>query len=535
MYLRFAPLALFLMLSTPTGLFAADCEVRFLNRGNADEIDEGFRDKIIPRTGDYQKLVVQTALNAVPPLVCASVGRVVFVYDPSKDAVAFTNSTATINDGRPADLIYFNDSAMPEDRLKPYMMEIGGEQEDAQEINRIAAIHAVIHEAIHVADHLLDSQRVEDSWFGDEPVDASLWSGQAVSLARQAVEKNRLKMGFRQEWERMHNAFVKAGMAREYYGKGGADLKDITKITGEKDADGKPKRAKDRFGREIMIKPAPIELAAAGFMTRYGGTKSSEDIAEMAAGILTRLFVEASAGKSFGRDSYYHAAIEDHACEALRGSPGPGISTQVAAMYSKLGFLQSVGFIPLEGFKRCVGDLAIRGDGAGFHSFKSGDLNRRYSGGVQGAFGRAGPDDPVMFKLTADGSVGTSGGSRPVTVELLLNVSPPPELLDAVTGSYEAVELDDVSFPRGIYYIGTRYKTENRLNIRKKEDEGVIMEVSKGVALVGRANKDLVEGSIFIQRFFNFAGGLMSASAGDEPPKEPTSMTFRKGQDLGSE
>lgn len=520
-----------LVLAAPCATHAADCQVRFLDRDDAGEIDEGFRDKIIPHTGQYQKLVVQTALNAVPPLVCASVGRVVFVHDASKDAVAFTNTTRMINDGRPADLIYFNNAAMPEERLEPYMVNLQDGEEDAQEINRIAAIHGVIHEAIHVADHLLDSQRVEDSWFGDDPVDESGWSGEAISLARRAVEKNRLRMGFRQEWERMHGAFVKAGMAREYYGKGGgADLKDVKKITGEEGADGKPAAAKDRFGREIMIKPAPIELAAAGFMSQYGGTQSSEDIAEMAAGVLTRLFVEKIVGEALGRDSDYHAAIEDHACEALRGSSDASISTQVAAIYSKLGFLQSVGFIPLEGFKRCVGNLAIRGDGEGFHSFKSGELTSRYSGGVEGGFGRAAPDKPVMFKLTAGGSVGTSAGAKPATIEVLLNVSPPPEHLNALTGSYEDVKLEDVSFPRGIYFIGTRYKTENRLNIREQENNNVIMEVSQGVALVGRANQDLIEGSIFIQRFFNFSGGALSAIAGDEPPKEPTSMTFRKGR-----
>ena len=529
--LHFSFLLCCLVLAAPCATYAADCQVRFLNRDNAGEIDEGFRDKIIRNTGDYQKLVVQTALNAVPPLVCASVRRVVFVDDPSKIAVAFTNTTRTINEGRPADLIYFNEFAMPEERLKPHMVDLVDGEEDSQEINRIAAIHAVIHEAIHVADHLLDSQRVEDSWFGDDPVDESGWSGEAISLAKQAVERNRLRMGFHQEWERMHGAFVKAGMAREYYGKGGgADLKDVTKVTGEEDADGRPVSAKDRFGREIMIKPAPIELAAAGFMSQYGGTQSSEDIAEMAAGVLTRLFVEKTVGAALGRDSDYHAAIEDHACEALRESSEATISTQLAAMYSKLGFLQSVGFIPLEGFNRCVGNLAIRGDGEGFHSFKSGELKSRYSGAVEGGFSRAGPDKPVMFKLTAGGSVGTSSGAKPVTAELLLNVSPPPEFLNTLTGSYEDVKLEDVSFPRGIYFIGTRYKTENRLNIRDQEDNDFITEVSQGAALVGRANYDLIEGSIFIQRLFNFSGGAMSAIAGDEPPKEPTSMTFRKGR-----
>lgn len=510
---------------------AADCAVRFLNRSHADEIDEGYQDKIIPRTGEYQKLVVQKALNAVPPIVCASVGRVVFVYDASKDAVAFTNTTEMINDGRPADLIYFNDFAMPESLLVPKKLLFDGVEEDGNTINRLAAIHDVIHEAIHVADHLLDSQRKEDdSWFGEDPLDAGLWSGEAVGLARQTVEKNLLKMGFRQEWARMHTAFVDAGMAREYYGKaGGADLKDVVKITDKKDKVGKPISAKDRFGREIIIKPAPIEFAAAGFMTQYGGSLLSEDIAEVAAGVLTRMYAESLAGSELERDSYYHNAIEDHACLGLQDLPGPSIPTNVAALYTKLGFLQTVGLITESGFRRCVGKLAIRGDGEGFHSYKVDDLANRYTENVRVGLGRSDPSGPVVFEMSAEGSVSTSGGPVPVTVELLFNVSPAPQVADAMVGiaSYDHVELDDVSFPRGIYFLGDRHKSESRLRIRRKDNDGVMVDVSQAVALVGRGGGSLVEGTVVIQRIFNFSGGFLSAVAGDEPVGEPTIMTFR--------
>lgn len=521
-----------LFLAAPCATYGADCQVRFLNRDDAEEIDEGFRDKIIPRTGDYQKLVVQTALNAVPPLVCASVRRIVFVDDPTKVAVAFTNTTRMINDGRPADLIYFNNSAMPEVLLKPHEVNFDDGKEDAQEINRIAAIHAVIHEAIHVADHLLDSQRVENSWFGEDPVDESLWSGAAISLAKQAVKRNRLKMGFRQEWERMHGAFVKAGMAREYYGKGGgADLKDVEKVTSEEDADGNPISAKDRFGRPIMIKPAPIELAAAGFMSQYGGTQSSEDIAEMTAGVLTRLFVEKTVGAALGRDSDLHAAIEDHACEALRESPEGSISTQMAAMYSKLGFLQSVGFIPLEGFKRCVGNLKIDAPGQGFYSYKGGNLSRQYTGNPRAGVGRGtGQDEEwLLANITADGDLSTTSGSVPVTVELILNVTPPVGALTDPGKRAERVAISpaDVSYPRGVYFIGFRNSPHNRLLIRRQSDGAVIVDVGQGVALVGRASSETIEGSVFVQRIFNYSGGLLSAIAGDEPVSEESRMTFR--------
>ena len=506
---------------------AASCPVRFLGPAQSDELDEGFRDLIIPRTGDYQKAIVQTALDAIPPILCAAVGRVVFVHAPHMNpAVAFTNTVKMINDGRPADLIYFNNAAMPEERLKPFMVNTGDIEEDGQESNRIAAIHAVIHEAVHVADHLLDSQRRDSGYFDEPPVAASHWSGAAVSEARAVVEANMLKSGFRQEWARIHAAFVKVGMARDYYGKtGGADLRDIEKITGEHYEDGEPMVARDRFGRTTMLKPAPIELAAAGFMTQYGGTQVSEDIAELAAGVLTRQYVK----RAGGDESELHGVIEDHACGALLALPGPSIPTDVAAMYTKLGFLQSTGFITEEGYLHCVGELEIRGAGAGFQSYKSDNPGLRYGGDVRASVWKPEGDEPIVFEMSADGTVGTTGGDVAVTVTLILNVSPEPGLLAQWTGGgYGDLDLDDVSLPRGIYLLGYRHGPHNKLQIIRKDNGGKIMEVGQGLALIGRASRAQIEGSLFVQRYFNFSGGLLSAIAADEPVKEPTSITFRR-------
>jgi len=54
------------------------------------------------------------------------------------------------------------------------------------------------------------------------------------------------------------------------------------------------------------------------------------------------------------------------------------------------------------------------------------------------------------------------------------------------------------------------------------------MDVGQGVALVSQASRDFIEGSVFVQRYFNFAGGMLSAIAADEPVKQPTTITFRK-------
>jgi hypothetical protein len=65
------------------------------------------------------------------------------------------------------------------------------------------------------------------------------------------------------------------------------------------------------------------------------------------------------------------------------------------------------------------------------------------------------------------------------------------------------------------------------LQLTRRDDGRVIMDVAQGIALVSRAGADGIEGSVFVERIFNFSGGLLSASAGDEPVKKPTKITFR--------
>ncbi|MGD2129466.1 MAG: hypothetical protein PVJ33_02000 [Lysobacterales bacterium] len=508
---------------------SARCQVRFLGRGQAGEIDEGTRAIVMERPGEYQREVVQAALDTLPPLVCSAVRRVVFVDKPGEQAIAYTNAVSAINDGKPADLVYFNNWAMPEQRLRPAMVKVEGRDEDAQASNRIAAIHAVIHEAAHVADHLLDSQRVNRGWLGEDPVDAALWPVEARQLAAQAADSNLLKKGFRQEWIRLHEAFVQAHMARAYYGKGGgADLKEVPKIGDERGEDGKPRQLKDRYGRPATIQPAPLELAGAGFMTRYGGTQASEDIAEIVAGVMTRQFL-ADHGVTDPIPEL-EVAIDDHACKALNSLPGPDIPSEIAGFYAKLGFLQSVGFISLQAYERCVGRLKIPGSGEGFFTFKSGRLERSYSGNPGGRIGQAENNGPFLFELGADGTVRTRDEMIPVRVTLILDVSPPPGTWARLSGGsdYGDLKVDDVSFPRGVYFVGFRHGPFNRLEITRKDDGRKIMDVGQGVALVSRASRDLIEGSVFVQRYFNFAGGMLSSIAGDEPPSEPTRITFRR-------
>jgi hypothetical protein len=53
------------------------------------------------------------------------------------------------------------------------------------------------------------------------------------------------------------------------------------------------------------------------------------------------------------------------------------------------------------------------------------------------------------------------------------------------------------------------------------------MEVTHGLALVSRASEKLIEGSLVVQKYFNYAGGALSAIGGPQPPSEPTIISFR--------
>lgn len=172
-----------------------------------------------------------------------------------------------------------------------------------------------------------------------------------------------------------------------------------------------------------------------------------------------------------------------------------------------------------DAYADCVAKLKIRGSGSGFFSFKGGQLDRSYTGQVERKIGKGqdmGGDEgePYFFVLSAASTVSTTDEGVPVIAELVLSVAP----VDAA--------LDEASYPRGIHWVGFRHNQHDRLHICRRDDGRKIVDVSDGTVLISRAGRDLIEGSLFVGRFFNFSTSL-SAIAGDEPVKELTAITFR--------
>lgn len=496
----FLVLALTTTMGAPPAAFAAwppsKCtHVEVLDSGDTDKVSWRFDGTVTAIDGTLEDArsnqleTLGTALDLLPDFVCQAVRRVAFVNRPpdksvleylglDKEEDSVIEGWTTQNDRQ--NIVYLNSHS-----LSAWNESSLGFSEEAEN----QAIHRAVHEATHTAVRLLQSQQKADP-VGDlqERPDPDLWPEEAQQLAREIIESNRLNTGVLREWQRIHDAFVAAGMAKGYYGGGWVK--------------------KDGFSAEA--------LAGDGFMSAYGGEKAMEDIAEMASWAIVRASLPDS---------------KDSACQLMNSRSGSGVQSADAAVFTKLGFVRTLEFITEPQYKSCAGSLKIDAPAPGFHSYKDGNLNRSYTGNPRAGVGRGTGDDEqwLLANITADGELSTSSGSFPATVELILNVTPP---VDGITDPGKradrmAIAPADVSYPRGVYFIGFRRSPHNRLLIKRQEGGAVIVDVGEGVALVGRASSEFIEGSVFVHRIFNFSGGLLSAIAGDEPVSEESRMTFR--------
>lgn len=459
--------------------------VEVLDSGDTDQVSFEWDGGVLAgdaRLEDAAQIQLDTlgdALYELPEILCQALRKVAFVYRPPDDEDdPVVSGWSPRNDRQ--NLVYLNTHS-----LSPWNKDNLKYSESA----RLEAIHRVIHESTHAAIRLLQSQQDAEPYRTfQERADADLWPASAQQMAKDIIAANRLETGVIREWQRMHDAFVAVGMADAYYGSDWVE--------------------KDELSSEA--------LAKAGFMSAYGGEQAIEDIAEMTSWAIVRRI------NPYG---------EDHACKVMTSRSSSSIDSADAAVYTKLGFVHTLNFISETFYNSCVGNLRIDTPGPGFHSYKSGNLDRSYTGNPRAGVGRGNGEDEewLLADITADGEVSTSSGSVPVTVQLVLNVTPP---VDAITDPGKtserlAIPPEEVSYPRGVYLVGFRHNKHNRLFFRRRSDGAMIVDVGQGVALVGRAGSDGIVGSVFVQRIFNYSGGLLSAIAGDEPVSEESRVTFR--------
>lgn len=496
-----AQLVFFLLLSSPYALSAAvpspsgNCpHVRVLESDDADQVSWRFDGSVTAYQGTLvdaktkQLETLGTALDLLPDFLCQAVRKVAFVNrPPSKDLLALfggdenkavISGWTTVNDRQ--NVVYLNAHS-----LSPWYESSLSFSEEA----RNQAIHRAVHEAVHVAVRLLQSkQKAEPVGTLVERADADLWPADAQQMASEVIKSNRLNTGVLREWQRIHDVFVAAGWAKPYYGGGWV--------------------AKDGFSAEA--------LAGDGFMSAYGGEKAMEDIAEMASWAIVRESLPDS---------------KDGACQIMTGRSDSSIVSGDAAIFTKLGFVRTLKLITEQQYKNCVGKLKIEAPGQGFYSYVGGDLSRSYTGNLHASAGRGRDEDEqwLLVNISAEGTASTTAGDFPAAISLQLNVTPP---VDAITDPGKradrlAIPVGDFGYPRGVYFVGFQHSKLNRLSVTNRDNGHTIMDVDEGVALISRASSDGIEGSVSVQRIFNFSGGLLSAIAGDEPVKKPTKITFK--------
>ncbi len=409
-----------------------------------------YEDKVVV-PGSRQVAVVEEAFGLVPPLLCHAVDHVAFVEQESEEAGSVLGWVRHAQ----GNVVFV--SALPsnatEANLKGRSYQLG-------------VISVLIHEAAHAAHNLLDSQK--EVGFLDSKPDPATWSSDAQALAAGIVASHRLQGGFEDdEWVRLHEAFVDLGLAEPYYGNGGqGSVPDAA-------------------------------LMEAGFMSAYGGTKPSDDIAEMVMGALYGHYLDAQDERGAV------SVVGDHACQAFRAQEGEeaSVSDTEAAAFVKLSFLRDLGFLTDEAFSWCVGGVGARYNtppgtlDEGFHVYdlETGAIEHSLTGSPEGFMGeREGSGGLVYFQMNAEGllRVGSDESGyqeRQAEMSLLLDLG--------------RRDVAEVSWPRGIYRLqmpGQADQGGSRFIVEIPDAGAQSVWATDGYVLVVRASNNRIEGGIRI-------------------------------------
>lgn len=449
------------------GLAAGLCEPEVLGPDDADEVHERYASLIVTPSSVHRALV-KKSFEMAPELLCHATERVVFVEHAGESGATMGWTMASAGD-----LIYI--SALPTTasvrNLLPEYLERTYATLSEDEITQLAAknqaevIQSILHEAAHAAHHLLDSQR--DAGFMDSPPNAEAWDHDALAYAREVVDSHRLKAGLLDgEWVRLHQAFVEEGMAQEW-------------------------------------SPQKGNLLARGFMSDYGATKPSDDIAEMTAwALVAGMYAPLEQGEP-----------EDMACQAMRASGDDSIGGGNAAFYVKLALLEDLGFITREAFDHCTGSVRFTtATSKGFHVYNGSELRRTIGSGVKARIGKDTEFDRWVFTLDADGQGRFGDQTIPMHFALKL------KLVDGAMAS-AFTDADEVSWPRGIYPL-VRPNAPSSFWINAPDDRSATLWATKGLVLVIRASNERIEGSIVPQAF------LRPFAPIPVPETPPTRITF---------
>jgi len=424
-------------LSAPgTGLGPNCAHVRVLD-GEADR-DLGGALLMVPdlvtvqQPGPYQLASLMAALNLMQPLLCHAVHHIAFVSFPLMQEYM---AGAVLQVGLQGDFMIINvESNFDEARLA------------SNSYYQVQLVNAIIHESGHAAEALLNSEGSSPGAYG------GLWPESSRTLARQTIDKVRLRKGFGSEWRRVQDSFEQHDWASSYTPQG-----YVTDATNEM---------------------TPTQVAHGGFMSRYGATSWWDDIAEFVAmTYMSRYLV--SVGQTGARR-------EDLGCAQMQAYSGENVPANLSALYTKLLFIRDLGLVKAEDVSHCTGPkLGLHTTQKGIHLWIDGQHRRSFTKDV-GAYISTETLGNRVFTLTATGEAGFGDKTYPANIELRLDLG----------GTIDA--LEDVSWPRGVYELGLL--GDNNLYLRLDGAKAGNFDVKDGFVMVSEASTDRIAGSAVVQR-----------------------------------
>lgn len=409
----------------------ACAHVRVLD-GEADRAWFPRRDWPVERPGPLQLALIDAALSRLPPLLCQGVSRIALV-----DASALPEADqfrGFVDQGVEGDLVYFNITRIPTLRadILPY-----SETGLARNIeNRVVFQHAITHEVAHTFEALLGAE-LDAGFTGRETLDAR-------TIARETIDRVRLRGSLRGTWLAMHQSFESVGLAAP-------------------------------FGL-LAAGTSPASIAEAGFISRYGSTNAADDIAEMIARPIT--------GPEFERNGLTAVTDGDvSGCVQMRTYTDESVPAEYAALFTKLRFLQDLGVISETDVRWCTGQslglrvlsdrgfLIAQGDAA------ANAFNRDPESTLSGVDYRFQSRGTVMF------------GDASYDARAILDLEFP-----SVWG--------EVGFLRGIYPISAG--SVNTFDLAVADQPAASFTVTDGYVLIASATNERIIGSVFANIGFRY-------------------------------
>lgn len=400
-----------------------------------------------------QVAIVRAAVGGMSALHCAAVSRIAFVTSPETS----TTTGGWVN-GTVADTMYINANFNAQ----------GIDFSDATLMTpaaRSLLIGVIVHEAGHSMTRLLQNVRPESS---NAIIDGE-WAVTSRPLADSTLDNARIQSDFTTLWRRLHTTFVNRGWASPY------------------------------TGEAMSLREATVEqVASQGFMSHYATVNELEDIAETIAWPVVRRLYE-TAGVAIGP----RTGRRGYGCEAMRRHQTQSVPADLAAEFTKVSFMRSLGAISEADFDDCVGSqTGFPPQQEGIAVYQDGVLRRSYSSGVAAGIGLI--DGDYHFNLTADGTATFGDADYPGTLRLEIDL-----------GADASEPIDRVSWPRGAFDLGLI--SPHDFTLRLDGAPAGNFDVTDGFVLITEASNDRIIGSVFVTEVIRFQAPLPVPQVFDPP------------------